>query len=501
VNIDEAPQQSPMALPPGEHIIDVRYSKPADTEGRLRLWVQGASGTERDWRLGEVTPGAESPWRRSIAAPLVYLASSISVIVVVLAALGLAPAVVAKVRSSRSLHPYVAPAVLLALTAQGLWKARHLVDHVWTLTGGDDWLAFQMNARSILLNGWMMTRGIKGAPYYEYPGYGYFVALVHMITGESLAGVVLANFIALALATITVYALARLLFSARAAYVAVALLLLIEQLAFVRYYTVTLLSENLFFPLAAATVYCVVRFATGGQAGWIAAGGIAGGLAAVTRPTMMAYLPCALLLAMAARVRLDGVARTARNVLLYAALWMMAISPFTLRNYIVSGSPVLITDGAAVTFVRYNVPPGNADAERKYLLHFRGGNFAAAVTLAQILWEYPRETLRGWGIKIGFALGMVHWLDLRPHPELIATSALYLLAIVLLKGSRTVPALLVHAFIATHLATLLLTVPWNYGYRMLLTMYLFMPIFGGALVAAGLERWAVRGSSPEGAAS
>lgn len=500
VSVDNAAQQPPVVLPPGEHVIDVRYSKPADTEGRLRVSAQDANGAARDWRLGEITPGPEPPWRRSLAMPLVYAASLISIIVVLLTGIGLAPAVVAKIRRSRSLHPYVAPAVLLALTAQGLWKSRHLVGRVWTLTGGDDWLAFEMNARDALLNGWMMTRHSKVA-YYEYPGYGYFVAAVHAVTGESLAGVVLMNFVVLALATIVIYLLARQLTAPRAAYVAVVWLMAVEQLAFVRYYTVTLLSENLFFPLAAATVYFAVCFASGGRARWLAAAGIAGGLAAVTRPTMMAYLPCVIVLAMIARARADGVLKTSRAVVLFGALWMLTISPITIRNYIVSGTPVLITEGAAVTFVRYNVPRNNADAERKYLLYFRGGNAAAAVTLAQILWEYPGETLRNWGIKIGFALGMVHWLDLRPHPELILTSALWLLAVLLLKESRTRQALLVHAFILTHMATLLLTVPWNYGYRMLLAMYLFMPIFAGALIIRALDRWAPRTAGVESTTS
>jgi hypothetical protein len=75
---------------------------------------------------------------------------------------------------------------------------------------------------------------------------------------------------------------------------------------------------------------------------------------------------------------------------------------------------------------------------------------------------------------------------------LVLTSVLYLAAVVLLSSARTLPALLIHAFIATHLATLLLTAPWNYGYRMLLAMFLWMPVFAGALVAAPIERLLAR---------
>jgi hypothetical protein len=212
------------------------------------------------------------------------------------------------------------------------------------------------------------------------------------------------------------------------------------------------------------------------------------------------YLPCVVVLALLARARTDGVPRVAGRVAAFVVCWMLAIAPFTLRNYAVSGSPVLITDGQAVTFIRYNLPEGNADAERKYLYTFKGGNATAAITLLQILIEYPRETLGRWGYKIAFALGMVHWEGWSPHPELVATSALYAIALLLLRESRSLPAIFVHVFIATHMATLLLTSPWNYGYRMLLTMYLFMPIFGGALLARGWDRWRARAAAAGGAA-
>jgi hypothetical protein len=72
---------------------------------------------------------------------------------------------------------------------------------------------------------------------------------------------------------------------------------------------------------------------------------------------------------------------------------------------------------------------------------------------------------------------------------LLLTTALYILSIGLVGAARTVRAMVVHTFVATHLATLLLTVPWNYGYRMLLAMFLVMPIFAAAVVAGPLAAW------------
>jgi 4-amino-4-deoxy-L-arabinose transferase-like glycosyltransferase len=85
--------------------------------------------------------------------------------------------------------------------------------------------------------------------------------------GDSLAGVILINFLCLALATVLVHGIARRLTSDRAALLAVAWLLVLEQLDFVRYYTVTLLSENLFFLLVALTCLLLVRFTLEGSGG------------------------------------------------------------------------------------------------------------------------------------------------------------------------------------------------------------------------------------------
>ena len=91
-----------------------------------------------------------------------------------------------------------------------------------------------------------------------------------------------------------------------AAYVAVAWLLVLEQLDFVRYYTVTLLSENLFFLLVAATLLSVRAIC---ERRWMVAAcrrGLCGGLATGTRPTMLLYLPLAILFATAVAMKRDG---------------------------------------------------------------------------------------------------------------------------------------------------------------------------------------------------
>jgi hypothetical protein len=71
----------------------------------------------------------------------------------------------------------------------------------------------------------------------------------------------------------------------------------------------------------------------------------------------------------------------------------------------------------------------------------------------------------------------------------VITSVLYLASLVLLRDARRPAAWLLHGFIFTHLATLLLTMPSNYGYRMVLSMYLLMVVFVGGVVIKVVGPW------------
>jgi hypothetical protein len=493
----------PVTVAPGRHLIEVRYRKAKDLEGAIHVFPLDDAGQPRDWAIGEVTPTEVPAYSRSAARSLAAAAWLAHVMALIVMVRGIGPAVIAKFSRVKALpvleaaHNFVMPAVVLGLTLQGLWKARHLVGHVLTLTGGDDWLGFEMEARDALLNGWMIQDGNppgRGLAFFVYPGYSYFVAGAHWLTGESLAGVILVNFLVLGIATGLVYAIALRFTTRLGALIALSWLLALQQLDFVRYYTVTLLSENLFFLLVALCLYALVRFCRGPSIGWVVCGAVAGGLAAITRPTMMLFLPVAVIVTALVRLRERRFAEALAVPVLLVTCWMAAIAPITYRNWVMSGTPVLITDGQASTFIEYNLPTVDKATRVKYFEAFRGSMLSVVRVLLWILWEHPAETLRNWGIKAGFALGMVHWMGSgTPHPELLLTSLMYLTALLLLRTARSLPAFLIHGFVFTHLATLLLSMPSNYGYRLILPMYLVMVVFVGALVARAAERWAARG--------
>lgn len=501
VRIDDRLVDLPVIVEPGEHQIEVRYAKPANTDGLFRLEPGDAAGATRAWRVGQVTPWPSSARQRQLARVLAVVAVLLHGLVAFALAVVLPRMMLAKSldvlndlrrRGAAALDTVVIPGVILLAVVQGLWQSRHLVDRVWSLSGGDDWWAFEALGRDALLTGPLINgSGVPGA-FNVYPAYIYFVAAVHRVIGESLAGVILANFALLGVATVLVYRLAREFVSPRGALIALAWLWVVEQMAFVRYYTVTLLSENLFLPCVAATLYLLVRYDRGGSWRTLCGAAVCGGLATITRPTMLLFLPLAVIVTATGALQRHGWRRAVLTAAALGVVWMATISPITLRNYLVSGEPVLVTTGQGQTFLDYNAPSGDTT---KYYANFTGTNLSALKTLLWILWDHPRETLALWGAKVGFSLGMVHWRGSAVHPELILTSLLYVAALVLCPQARTWSALIVHAFVVTHLLTLLLSVPWNYGYRMLLAMYLVMPVF-----AAGAISDRVLGRSPSEAA-
>jgi hypothetical protein len=352
----------------------------------------------------------------------------------------------------------------------------------------------------------MMSQGGvigRGQPFSLYPGYAYFVAFVHAVTGESLAGVVLVNFILLAAATLIAYRIGRKLFGPIAAIAGLGWLLLLEQADFVRYYTVTLFSENLYFVLATATVWFLMSHHSSGKRRDLVAAGALGALAAWTRPSIMLLLPFALIGIAYSRWRMGALRKVAIDALVFVASWMATIAPITIRNYVMSGNPVLLTSGQGATFVAYNMPVD----DKMYFQGFDGTLFNAAMILIRMFVDHPVISTLNYGRKLGFSLGMVHWLGGSGtiHPELVLTSIGYFGALLVLKPFRSMAAWPIHAFIVTHIATLLLTMPSNYGYRMILPSFMFMAIAAGAVavapIAARLQaRWPDLGVPIDGGA-
>ena len=473
---------APVALSAGRHVVDVRYVKPANTDPLVRVVAP---------------PVAVTPSAAVVSAPTGTL-QAVARAVDVLALAALVAAMWTMARATAWSRVVAAAALMFALLlAQGLVKAAPFDHRAVTLSGGDDWLAYEARSREVALGDVSLSYGQPrghGEAFYYYPGYIYFLAGVHAFVGEDLSALVLGHFLLLFAANVVVYWLARHLFGARAALWGVAGVLLVEQLDFVRYYTVTLLSENLYVLTASATLYLLARFASEGGWGRLAACGVAAGVSALTRPAMMIYLgPGALVVGATAWLRDVSAGRLARAVgavALFVAVWLLALTPATVRNYVVAGAPVLIANAPVAGFINYNVPP-QVDAKT-----YRDRYDGRLSTTVGIVWElvtrYPGAMLRATAVKIGFSLGFLQLMGGRMHPELVLASVGYLLAIALCPLARGVPTWPVHAFVVAHLAGMAITMPSNYGYRLILPLYLFFPLFGAALVDRLVPaRWAL----------
>lgn len=102
--------------------------------------------------------------------------------------------------------------------------------------------------------------------------------------------------------------------------------------------------------------------------------------------------------------------------------------------------------------------------------------------------------------KVIFSLGFVNLQSgYRPHPELLLTMFGWLAAIALVPAARARQAWPAHLFALSHLATMVLTLPWVYGYRLILPTFVIIPVFAAAAADAAWSRLRLRVSMPSAA--
>src|SRR5205814_9629345 len=88
--------------------------------------------------------------------------------------------------------------------------------------------------------------------YYFYPLYPYFVALAHVLFDESFYGVVFLQFVLLGVTISIIAWLTSGVFGHRVAWLSLAILCVLAEMDFVRYYTVSVFTDNLYYPLVAS---------------------------------------------------------------------------------------------------------------------------------------------------------------------------------------------------------------------------------------------------------
>lgn len=493
IDVSSAPGSRPaetvLALTPGVHALTVRYHKPADTDGLIELKTSpGDVVTNRSTSL-VVTPiatdraASASPSRLLALGRIVDLAALATFACVVLHAVG------------TTWTSQIVPLTVYALfAAHGWWQARPFAERVVALTARDDWWGFESSARDILHYGPLMTLGKpmgEAAAYFFHPFYCYFLAAVHGITGESLFGPVFVQFLILAVVALMVWRLAAELFGDLPALAGLAALVLIFELDFARYYTVTLLSENLYILTVTLTVVPFVRWVRRGERADLLRIAFWGGVSTITRPPMMLYLlPALALVAFISAKRTRRLTTSLLSVGLVAVVWLAVVAPVTARNVIVAHRFVVISDFGGSALIYFNMPASVSAAQ--YGDRFRGTVGSGLKIVAQIAWDHPLAMLGVQARKLGFSLGMIHWAGgYRPHPELIAVTMLYVAMCIVFQPMRQRALWPIHLFVLAHLASMPLTLPWNYGYRMILPPFVYTSALSVAAACSFVAtRWA-----------
>jgi hypothetical protein len=491
-------------LTAGLHHLSVRYAKPAHAAGMI-AFRPGALSLLAARMTPDAAGSPSSPARLGAATVLhaIFL-----LVVAWLAWLGErhTPASLRLGNGLRSVNDatvrLLAVSVWILFGIQGFLQAKGFIGRATVLTGGDDWFYYEAGARAILSGDPLMKFGAAlgaGRAYIMHPLYSYLLALVHRISGEDFFGPVFLQFLVLAAVTVLVCRLIGRVLDPVAALCGALALVVLFELDFTRYYTVTLLSENVYILTVTMTLLALVRWVQTDARRDLGFAALWGGISSITRPAMMAFLiPMLAFVAFASLKRRNRADLIFAEVVLAAAVWMAVVAPVTWRNYIVSGHPVLISGGLGETFITFNLPP-TVDP-RPYRAMFTGGVGSSFVVILRLVREYPLEILRIQLDKLSFSLGLVQTHQgYRSHPELVAASVVYAILLAGWKAMRAPAMWPIHLFVLAHLAGMALTQPWTYGYRMILPPFVYTSaLSAGAVTSLVLARLARRAEQVTG---
>lgn len=204
--------------------------------------------------------------------------------------------------------------------------------------------------------------GYVSASYRANPVLPTYLAAVFHVAGESHAAARVGQALMGALTCVVVAATATRLLGARVGLVAGLLLALYAPHV---YLSGVFYAECLFTLLIALTVHCAVRTIAEPRVRWALATGLCFAAAALTRPIVLAYLPVLVAVFVYALPlpRPRRVAIAAGLVLATA----LAILPWTLRNVLVLGRPVVVSSGFGTKLWQGNNEGAAADADDREL--------------------------------------------------------------------------------------------------------------------------------------
>jgi len=359
------------------------------------------------------------------------------------------------------------------------------------LSRGDDWLTYEMYARSIVFGDWLVKRE---APFYYVPFYRYFLAIVHMVLGESIFMARWVQFFLISSASIFVYKIAKKIFNTNVAVMALLLF------AFTETPNLTarlLLTEPLATFFGCMSVYYLISFLDDRRLKSLFVSGISLGFASITRPNLFSYMffviPWLYIFLKKERFML-----VIKYLLIFFVGVMIIVSCVTLRNYLLSDRFVLFNDNFSATLRMGNYPPVSVDlgkTPRNHIYKSFGvdGNVRAVLEYAR---QEPVLFIKHLGVKLAYIAG-VDPHNLSKRNEVLSIDKFLIFVLFILgffralhsnkyKLRKSFVAVAIFPFVS--IATLVAILPWVYGWRLQLPAIPFMMIF----VAYFLDKLLVR---------
>jgi len=474
---------SPGSVRAGTHQLRVVYDKPRKVVPAVLVT---ATADGRVLEPGPSTSDAGQAGRAALAATATTAIVAAAAVVVAWV-IGLA---LWRARFETRRGPRLVAFAALAFTvvvAYSSWQdLRPTTATTVNLGAGGDPMVYEASARDIVLNGVLMPMGHEvghGIPFYFYPFYPYVRAATIMLVGEDFNAALLLSGFAVAVLGPLFWGLGWSRLPMWRGLAGIGLLAWVTA-RHLMYYTRWGFTDCVFIALVFAALWATTSAVRSGRLREGVLAGIAIGLAAACRPSLMTFTP---FLALAVVLWPTPWTRSKRIALAAALVsgFLVGTSPFAIRNYIMSGQPVLLVN-SWIQLPYFLYPPEAANPV--------GLNGAAPPTLVQsVEWAWrifqadPAGVLAVEGRKLAFCAGFTNlgfpgtshlqaW-----HPEFTVFTVLFVLAI----ATRALPwhlALVLVAFSTAHVAAMMIAAPWTYGYKSILPLqavFLFAAVYLG----------------------
>jgi 4-amino-4-deoxy-L-arabinose transferase-like glycosyltransferase len=236
-------------------------------------------------------------------------------------------------------------------------------------------------------------------------------------------------------------------------------------------YTFTAYSDNLYLVTMFATLLGAIAALEAPRTWRFFACGVLIALAAATRPSGFIFLPLFAVAVLMSK-EIGSLAARVKAIVATIAGFAAAVSPFTVRNRIVTGRWVMLVGGyMSITAFLYP-PEGNV---RQIPLLVDGHMPTILQTLGQIKLVIMDDPARAAWVEMRKILFTLGWTSYGPAGLDAPFFGLYPILFAAALFARRIPratAYVLLAFLASHLASMVLGAPWTYGYKSILPFHL-----------------------------